>query len=157
MTTVLNRMLAIRANAAGPYKVTGPCHDCGADEALAALPQLFAVSIAVCRRCRFNRTGIPDRRNLLQGEASIAGEMRIQGENKVFPPCKQPVALLPSVCPTTAPEDEPEIIRAILGARALINAQEVHLSPRDAAEILGIDDVDDIFAPWTEDDDEKRD
>lgn len=93
MTTVLNRMLAIRANAAGPYKVTGPCHDCGETEGLVALPRPFAVSIAVCRRCRFHRTGIEDRRNLIQGEASIAGE---QIDSRLKTDWKQPVALLPA-------------------------------------------------------------
>lgn len=123
MTTVLNRMLAIRANAAGPYKVAGPCNDCGQDEGLVAFPQLFAVSIAICRRCRFNRTGIEDRRNLIQAEAAVAGE---QVDSNLKTPWIQPVALLPSRC------EEP---------------------------IAFVDEtfVEDIFAPWTDADDEKRD
>lgn len=120
MTTVLNRMLAIRANAAGAYKVTGPCHDCGQDEALAAMPQLFSVSIAVCRRCRFNRTGIPDRRNMLQGEASIAYERKTAKALTTPVPVKI-AGLLPARCATS------------------------------------FDEVDGIFAPWSESDDEKRD
>lgn len=116
----LNRMLAIRANAAGPYKVSGPCHDCGETEGLVAMPLPFAVSIAICRRCRFNRTGIPDRRNLVQGEASIAYERKVAKTLTAPPPVKI-AGLLPAICESS------------------------------------FADVDDVFRPWTDDDDEKRD
>lgn len=60
----LNRMLAIRAAAAGPYVVEGPCHDCGSARPLVNLLRDFMPSIAICRRCRETRTGVPDRRNM---------------------------------------------------------------------------------------------
>lgn len=71
------RLLAIKAAAAGPYRILGRCADCGEEEGVVAFPRPFSTSIAICRRCRFNRTGVEDRRGLVRATATIS---RPEGE-----------------------------------------------------------------------------
>lgn len=150
--TVLNRMLAIRAVAAGAYKVAGPCHDCGQEEGLVAFPLPFSVSIAICRRCRFSRTGIPDRRGLVTGTATVSS-----------PP------LLPAVVdenPTSAPEISPQSIDEIRAEIAALDELDRELdrmidaadqATEDPPTAEPFDEVEGIFAPWDDDvDDVKR-
>lgn len=67
-----NRLLAINAAAAGPYKLTGKCYCCGTEQAVVNFPRPFSTSIAVCRRCRFGMTGIEDKHNMIQATATVA-------------------------------------------------------------------------------------
>lgn len=72
-----HRMLAINAAAAGPYKIVGNCFDCGSEQAIVNFPRPFSTSIPICRRCRFSRTGIEDRRNLGTATATITEPSQI--------------------------------------------------------------------------------
>lgn len=149
--TTLNRMLAIRAIAAGAYRVSGPCFDCGHTEGLVAFPLPFSPSIAICRRCRFNRTGIEDRRNLVTAYVRPAD-------------WKPPIALLPARCATPVTDADRRELLDLLAEYDRLDRELDHMiaaaeeEENDEPAILGPPDVVDfIFGPWTEADDEKRD
>lgn len=65
------RILSIKAAAAGPYVIIGLCHDCGTEQPLVNFPRPLQLAIAVCRQCRFSRTGIEDRRGLIRASATV--------------------------------------------------------------------------------------
>jgi hypothetical protein len=96
-----NRILAIRAAAAGPYVIVGPCIDCGTEQPLVNMPQMFAVSVAICRTCREARTGVPDRRNMIRGKATISSTELFQNHSGIIPAR----GLLPASTPVEKTED----------------------------------------------------
>lgn len=80
-----HRMLAINAAAAGPYKLVGKCFDCGSEQPIVNFPRPFATSIAICRRCRETRTGIPDKRNMIQATATVSEPAKLEDGWKTHP------------------------------------------------------------------------
>lgn len=162
MTTVLNRMLAIRAVAAGAYKLSGPCNDCGQEEGLVAFPLPFSVSIAICRRCRFSRTGIEDRRGLVSATATISSPPALPSSVDAREPFPSEVGGFPSE-PAEIARPTIDEIRAEIAALdeldreldRIIDAADQAAEDPPAAE--PVDEVEGIFAPWDDDvDDVKR-
>jgi hypothetical protein len=162
-------MLAIRAAAAGPYKISGPCFDCGEDEGLVNFTRPFTVSIAICRRCREARTGIPDRRGIIQATATIADPALVDAivEARAIiqaKPIPRPNVFARAIVPEDERSPSIEEIRAEIDALGeldreldlLIDAADRAAEDPPAAEEL--DEVEGIFAPWDDlVDDVKRD
>lgn len=144
MTPPLNRLLAIKAAAAGPYKVTGKCFDCGEEEGLVNFPRLFSTGIAICRRCRFVRTGVEDRRGMIRGTATIIGPAELVEDTTTCAPSGRDFTPPPDIRP-------PNIFAAAIVPEAE-RSPSIDVSPAQES-----DDPDGIWAPWTEADDEKRD
>lgn len=130
------RILAIQVAAAGPYRLVGRCHFCGADEALASFqPAAFSARVASCRRCREAKTGVPDTRGLIHGTASVSRP----------PELSTPVVirgLIPAMCPEPRPVLDVDAIFAPWGS----NAGELPDLPGDSsgidAEILALSNLD---------------
>lgn len=181
------RLLAIKAAAAGPYRLVGRCADCGEEEGVVAFQLPFSTSIAVCRRCRFVRTGIEDRRGMIQATATIAlddvdeewarAERRARhlsgraddqpigrGLDVLIPKSVFARAIVPEAERSPSMEDPPMTIEEIRAEMDVLEKLDRELDAmiaragRPEPRVEPEDPVEAIFAPWDDDvDDQKRD